>query len=173
MPSTTATIAVATAVGAIAGAAKPVIDMIVARVARSKSDPLVGSIVLSAKPRIALIDDDAKDLEQARLSLNGDFDVSTYRKPFRALADIALECDRGEAFDLIVIDYMMEPIDGTEIIHAIRRWQRHLERRSKLVVFTRMGKVIDKPPGVSAVFRKPEDHLRLKEKVREVLLAHQ
>lgn len=171
MPSTGIIVAVTTVVAAIAGAAtKPLVDIAIARFQRKDNHPLTQNILL-AKPRIALIDDEPGDLERSRLSLNGDYEISTYRKPFRALADIAVECDRGDAFDLIIIDYMMEPIDGAEIASEIRKWQRNLPRQSRLVLFTRMGKMIDKPPGVIAIFRKPEDHLRLKDKVREILNA--
>lgn len=131
------------------------------------SAPLTVVPPLTRKPRIVIVDDDPKDLEQCRLTLNGDYEVHTYRRPLKALADIMLECDRGDASDLIILDYMMEPIDGPGMVKIIRACQR--TKQSKIAFFTRMGKLVDKPPGVSAILRKPEDHLRLHDKVGEIL----
>lgn len=76
------------------------------------------------KPRIVIVDDDPKDLEQCRLTLNGDYEVHTYRRPLKALADIILDCDRGEVAELILLDFMMEPIDGPGMVKIIRACQR-------------------------------------------------
>lgn len=124
---------------------------------------------LNRKPRILIIDDDAKDLEQSRITLNGDYELWTHRRPFRALADIALEYDQGRAFDLIIIDFMMSPVNGARLAQTIKLWEIETSLRSPMVFFTRMGKLLDKPAGVVAVFRKPEDHLNLAQKVREIV----
>lgn len=135
-----------------------------------KSDEPPKSILpLDHKPRILIVDDDPKDLEESRITLNGNYEVHTYRRPFRALADLALECDRGEVFDLIILDFMMEPLSGKEMADDIRGWQRAIGKGSKIVLFTRMGKKIETPPGIAAVWRKREDSLILAQKVREVL----
>jgi len=134
-----------------------------------RSVPLTVVPPSNRRPRILIIDDNPGDLEECRLTLNGDYEVHTYRWPFRALADIALECHRGDAYDLIILDYMMEPLSGKDIAEDIKGWQKGLARRSRIVFFTRMGKMIDKPPGIAAVWPKPEDSLRLHEKVRELL----
>lgn len=161
-------IASLTAVAAVLVGAKPVFDLI-QRWRKSDSATPIKILPLDRKPRILIIDDDASDLEQSRLTLNGDYEVHTYRRQFKALADIALECDRGGAFDLIILDYMMEPLSGKEVADDIKGWQRGMEKRSKIVFFTRMGKMIDKPPGVAAVWRKGVDDLQLREKVKEIL----
>lgn len=122
---------------------------------------------LDRKPRIVIVDDDPKDLEQCRLTLNGDYEVHTYRRPLKALADIILDCDRGEVAELILLDFMMEPIDGPAMVKIIRACQK--TNQSKIAFFTRMGKLIDKPTGVAAILRKPEDHLYLRDKVEEIL----
>lgn len=132
-----------------------------------RATPLTVVPPSNRKPRIVIVDDDPKDLEQCRLTLNGDYEVSTYRRPLKALADIILDCDRGECPELIILDFLMEPIDGPGMVKIIRACQR--TNQSKIAFFTRMGKLIDKPPGVSAILRKPEDHLRLRDKVEEIL----
>lgn len=156
-------------IGIIAGIIVAALAVWKARLELKVRVPLTIVSPSTRKPRIVIVDDDPKDLEQCRLTLNGDYEVHTYRRPFRALADIALECDRGEAHDLIILDYMMEPLSGKQVAEDIRDWQKGLSKRSRIVFFTRMGKMIDKPPGISAVWRKPEDSLRLHEKVRELL----
>lgn len=124
---------------------------------------------LDQKPRILVVDDDPRDLEQIRLTLNGDYEIHTYRRQFKALADIALECDRGGVFDIIILDFMMEPLTGKEMAAEIREWQRGMAKRSKIVLFTRMGNLIEKPAGVAAIWRKGADEVRIREKVRELL----
>src|SRR6266403_1782091 len=74
---------------------------------------------LDRKPRIVIVDDDASLLETMRLSLNGGYDVKTYRNPLEALAEITAEYKRGNCFDLLILDYIMEPLDGPTVIKIV------------------------------------------------------
>jgi PleD family two-component response regulator len=123
----------------------------------------------STKPRILIIDDDAGDLDIARRGLNGNYTVFTERLPYRALADIATEYDAGRSFDLIIIDYMMEPVTGLRMAQIIRLMETESGLRSPMVFFTRMGQFVEKSSGVLDVWRKPEDQFRLREKVDRIL----
>lgn len=156
------------ALAAVLAGAKPIFDLI-QRWRKPDSIAPTKIFPLDRKPRILIIDDDAKDLEQSRITLNGDYEVWTHRRPFRALADLALEYDQGRAFDLIIIDYMMTPVNGARWAQIVRLCETESSLRSPMVFFTRMGKMIEKPLGIAAVWRKPEDNLILAQKVREVL----
>lgn len=158
-------IAVLGAISTALLAIRPILDLI----AKWRAPPTQKILALDHKPRILVVDDDPRDLEQIRLTLNGDYEVHTYRRQFKALADIALECDRGGAFEIIILDYMMEPLTGKEMAAEIREWQRGMTKRSKIVLFTRMGNLIEKPAGVAAIWRKGADEVRIREKVRELL----
>lgn len=136
-----------------------------------RKEPPATIVRTNAKPRILIIDDDADDLEQMRRTLNGDYQIFTERRAYRALADICQEYDHGKGFDLIITDCMMEPMTGERIVKIIRLMEMESGIRSPIAFFTRMGKIMTKPAGVVAIWRKPEDHLTLAKKVRELIAS--
>lgn len=121
------------------------------------------------KPRVLIIDDDPDELDEMRLTLNGDYDLVLCRHSYRAIAEIAMQYDRGHAFSLIILDCLMYPMMGDRIVQVIRLMEMDSEIRSPIAYFTRMGNVVKKPASVSVVWRKPEDHLTLRQKVREMI----
>lgn len=168
MPSTTITVAIASAVAAIAAAAKPLFELVSNRGARNV--PSIG--VLLSKPRIMICDDDASLLESMRQSLNGGYDVSSWRNGFDALSEIAREHARGRSFDLLIVDLVMAQIEGKRFAGIVREMEFSLPQKTPIVILTGMGRLIEKPPGVRAIWRKPEDVLNLSQKVREILSAY-
>lgn len=125
--------------------------------------------ILAAKPRIMICDDDASLLETMRQSLNGGYDVSSYRNGFDAISELAREHARGRGFDLLIIDLVMTQIEGKRFAGIVREMEFSLPRKTPIVILTGMGRMIEKPPGVKAIWRKPQDVLNLDRKVREVL----
>lgn len=169
MPGTVTTIIIAAlgVAGSVALAAKPMFELITSW--RVKVTPSI--VPLPAKPRIMLCDDDASLLETMRQSLNGGYDVSAWRNGFDAIADIAHEHARGRHFDLLIVDLVMTQVDGKRFVGIVHDMEFGLSRKTPMVILTGMGRMPDKPVGVQAVWRKPQDVLNLSQKVREVLNA--
>lgn len=123
----------------------------------------------SGKPRILIVDDEPGELERMRLTLNGDFECFLHKNAYKAIAEVCIEYNAGRAFDLIIMDCMMSPMTGERIVRIIRLMEMETNIRSPIVYFTRMGRMITKPPGVLEIWRKPENHLDLLAKVRAAI----
>lgn len=168
MPSTPTTIILAALalLGSVALNAQRILELIT----KWREKPALLPIgILAAKPRIMICDDDASLLETMRQSLNGGYDVSSYRNGFEGISEIAHEHARGRCFDLVIVDLVMPQVEGTRFVASIREMEFNLTRKTPIVILTGMGKMIEKPHGVKEVWRKPQDVLRLSQKVREVL----
>lgn len=173
MPNTPATIGIVLAALGLLGAFVAFGTRILEFLTKWREKPTLAPLIsiLATKPRILICDDDASLLEAMRQSLNGGYDVSSYRNEFDAISEIAREHGRKRSFDLVIVDLVMAQVEGTRFVASIREMEFGLTRKTPIVILTGMGRMIDKPNGVKAVWRKPQDVLNLSLKVRAILDA--
>lgn len=165
-PTTILTSAIAGLVGIIIALIGTRGQWIVAKLQHKPEPPPV--LTISRKPRVMIIDDEPKELELIRIALNGDAECSLHRNAHKAIGEIGMEYSHGRAFDLIILDCMMKPMVGERVVQVIQLMEMETNLRSPIVYFTRMGNV-SKPARVLDVWRKPEDHWVLAQKVREII----
>jgi len=95
------------------------------------------------KLKILVVDDDPDILDLLEATLEGEFNVIQAAKGSEALAKI-----KKEAPNLLILDYMLPDLQGTDICKALRR--DPLTLHLPILLLTGKGEVEDKVRGLSA-----------------------
>lgn len=139
--------------------------------------PEVGSITVEALParrkRILIVDDEPSLSEIVRQTLIDDYNISTEVSPYEALSKIFERYERGECYDLIILDERFNDTDLTDsdMAHIIKFTEdkQGLECKTKVVLLSGIGIILPKREGVLAVWHKPHDLMKLKVRVKAIL----
>ena len=110
-------------------------------------------------PRIAFIDDEKSILESVKLLFKDDpYELYIFINPFEAIRTIS-----EKEFALVIVDYAMPQINGTEVIDQIHRMQP----RTKCMLMTANTYLINEIHSEKNVIAKPWNVYELKEIIRQ------
>lgn len=113
------------------------------------------------KKKMLIIDDDQLFLKSLETIFSTEYDLDLTPDPY-----IGIEWIKQKKYDVVILDYYMEPINGLETIRLIRKMDHH----TGLILLTGYGSydlaAEAMSLGVSALLSKPVDLHRLKESVQ-------
>lgn len=121
----------------------------------------------SGRPRVLIVDDNREVLAALRMALNGDFEVRAFEFSHDALRKL-IEChENHKPFDAAIIDYNLHGIDGGQIVRIIRL----LFPKTKIAFISGTALIISAQSQrlVDVTWRKPQDVVRLREKVLKLI----
>lgn len=132
----------------------------------------------STTPRILIVEDEADTRELLRRALaRAGFDVVCAAEGLEAVTAI-YQSITGPAFDAVVLDCAMAPMDGFTIAKTIRLWEKNLQRlkRTRIAFYTAYPKTVERSTLLAEVeadayWEKPLAQSELPQLIRQWLAS--